>query len=198
MVRKLIVAFALVATLVAVLPGFASAHAELERSLPEPGSVIELAPAQVEIWFTEELAGGSTATVSGPNGERVDNDDAEIDLFDPKRKHLVVTLQPGLPAGEYTVEWTTVSGEDEDTETGSYTFSVTESATPVASPAASLIASPSSESSPESTGQSPVVTQANSETTKPNSHHLLIALAVGFGAAAFIYGFWLLVKPRGQ
>lgn len=188
MLWKTIANLVIVAALVVVLPGVGSAHAELDRSLPESDSIVDQAPAQVELWFTEELAEGSTATVTGPDGARVDNGDAAIDLFDPERKHQVVTLMPDLPAGEYTVTWTSVSGEDDDTESGAFTFAVSPSATPVASPVASPAASPS----PESTE----VSQANSETATPDVRALMIALAAGAGAAFLIYGFWLKVKPR--
>jgi methionine-rich copper-binding protein CopC len=196
MLRKLIATLAFVAALLALGPGAASAHAELDRALPEPESTVDHAPAQVELWFTEELADGSTATVSGSDGSQVDNGDAAIDLFDPERKHLVVTLQSGLPAGVYTVAWTSISGEDEDTESGTFAFTVSASATPVASPVASPIASPSPAASPASAEETTAVTQAGTEPTEPNTRALLIALAVGLGAAALIYGFWLLVKPK--
>jgi methionine-rich copper-binding protein CopC len=196
MLWKLIASVAFVAALAAAAPSAATAHAELDRSLPEPDSIVEQVPGQVEIWFTEELAEGSTATVTGPDGSQVDSGDATIDLFDPERKHLVVTLQADLPAGDYTVEWTSVSGEDDDTESGSFVFTISQSATPVASPVASPAASPSPAATPEPTEEAAVVTQNSSETTKPDSKAMLIALAVGIGAAALIYGFWLLVKPK--
>ncbi|MCC6945141.1 MAG: copper resistance protein CopC [Thermomicrobiales bacterium] len=178
-----------------------SAHADLDRSDPEAGSSVDRAPAQIEMWFSEELADGSTAQVLGPDGSRVDNDDAAIDLFDPDRKHLVVTLEAGLPAGEYTVEWTTVSGEDDDTHTGSFSFTVTVGAAPVASPVASPQASPvaSPEASPDADSASThtfAQVQLSEDPAGPDLTALGIALGVGLLATVGIYLFWLLVKPR--
>ncbi len=198
MMWRMVTSLAFISVVVAVLPAGVSAHAGLDRSLPEPDSIVEQAPDQVEIWFTEELAEGTAAMVTGPGGDRVDNDDVAIDLFDPERKHLVVTLMPDLPAGEYTVTWTSVSGEDDDAESGSFTFTISGSATPVASPAGSPIASPSPAASPESTGEAAVVSQTSTETATPDTRTLLIALAAGAIAAALIYGFWLIVKPKTE
>ncbi len=179
----------------------ASAHADLERSTPEAGSSLDLAPDQIDMWFSEELAEGSTAQVLGPDGDRVDSDDATIDLYDPDRKHLVVSLNAGLPAGEYTVEWTTVSGEDDDTHTGSFTFTVTEGAVPVASPVASPFASPvaSPAASPESGALGEVTlgqVELSEDPAEPDYAALAIALGVGALAALGIYLFWRLVRPR--
>jgi methionine-rich copper-binding protein CopC len=175
----------------------ALAHADLDRSIPADGDQLDVAPAQVEIWFTEELADGSTADVIGPDGERVDNGDAAIDLFDPERKHLVVTLQPGLQAGTYTVNWTSVSGEDDDTESGSFTFELTVTATPVASPMASPVASPDASPSPE-TAVAQIAGQAQpvDENAKPSGIAFAIGIGAGVLAALLIFGFWLLVRPR--
>ncbi len=197
MKMKFMRALAAALFIVLLVPVAATAHAELERSIPEAGSEIEAAPELVELWFSQELAEGSTVEIVGPDGERVDNDDAEIDLFDPDRKHLTVTLKSGLQAGIYTVNWTTVSGEDDDTHSGSFEFTLTTDATPVASPVASPEASPSaSPASEEETTR--VLAQApdQSDVTKPDGWAFLIALGVGLVAALGIYLFWLLVKPR--
>lgn len=178
----------------------ASAHAGLDRANPEPGSTIDTVPDTIELWFTEELAEGSTATVTSPSGERVDNDDAAIDLFDPERKHMTLTLTDALPAGEYTVDWTTVSAEDDDTDTGSYTFTLTTAraaASPVASPLASPVASPAATpSSDEESARVLGQVQISEDPAQPNMRALAIALGVGALAAIGIYLFWLAVRPR--
>jgi copper resistance protein C len=178
-----------------VVPG-TSAHAQLDRANPEPGSTIDAIPEPIELWFSEELAAGSTAIILDPDGARVDNDDAAIDLYDPNRKHLTLTLKDSLSAGEYTVEWTTVSGEDDDTETGSYTFTLTTAATPVTSPVASPVASPAASPSPESEARVLGQAEISGDPASPDMRAFLIALGVGALAAVGIYLFWLLVKPR--
>lgn len=197
MTMRLMKALAVALLVGLLVPAAAAAHADLERSIPEAGAEIDAVPAQIELWFSEELAEGSTAEIVGPDGERVDNEDAAIDLFDPDRKHMTVTLKPGLMAGTYTVNWTTVSGEDDDTHSGSFAFTLTSDATPVASPIASPEASPEASPSSEET-TTRILAQApdSSEVSKPDGWAFLIALGVGLVAAVGIYLFWLLVKPR--
>ena len=68
-----------------------SAHAELDRSAPKDGETVKGAPEKVEIWFTEEIAEGSTIAVADASGNSVTAAKAELDLFDPDRKHLTVS-----------------------------------------------------------------------------------------------------------
>lgn len=200
-VNALRILVALVIAVFGVSTAEISAHADLERSSPEAGSSLETAPDRIELWFSEELAEGSTAQVVGPGGIRVDNNDGAVDLYDPERKHLVVTLAGGLPAGEYTVNWTTLSGEDDDTHTGSFTFVVTTGSIPLASPIASPLASPvaSPVASPQANAESAHTlgqVEISEDPASPNARALAIAIGVGLLAALGIYLFWLLVKPR--
>ena len=104
--------------------GQVSAHAELDRSNPKAGSTVQGSPAQVEIWFTEEIAEGSAIAVVDAAGKPATTAEAKLDLFDPDRKHLTVELAPNLPNGVYTVNWTSISAEDGDTESDSFTFTI--------------------------------------------------------------------------
>ncbi len=193
----------LATTLIAVLAALflnasmVQAHAELDRAVPAPDAVVDQIPDRIELWFTQELAEGSTATVAGPDGQRVDNDDAAIDLFDPDRSLLVLSMPAELPPGEYTVEWTSVSGEDDDTDTGSFVFTLSPAATPIASPQASPAVSASPSVEPTAT-LVPLTPLEEGEASTPDTRAFVIAIAVGAGAAALIYGFWLLVKPRNR
>lgn len=131
---------------------FGSAHSEMERSEPPAGSTVVTAPTQVVAYFSQELdASGTTMSVLGPNGARVDLGDAAVDLCDPTRKRVTVSLPANLLNGEYTVEWKTFSLEDSEEGSGAFTFVVnvpggasaaSPSASPAASPAASPVASP--------------------------------------------------------
>ena len=197
--RLLIVAF------LALLAGFgtasiASAHAEPERANPPLNGEIERAPDRLEIWFSEEVTSETVVLVKTAAGDRVDLGSTELDLQDPERKHVVVALQPNLPAATYAVEWTSVSGEDGDSDSGTFTFTVL-TGTPVASPVASPVAAtPVASPSVATPVSGMTLGQANPEVSNDfvDGRAFLIALSVGVVAAFLIFGFWLLVKPRGD
>lgn len=123
-----------------VYPGLARAHAAYERSDPPANSVIPEPPAEVNVWFSQELfrrEGENTLEVIGPDGTQVDQGDARID--DDDRTHMIVSLQKDLPAGTYTVRWRTLSADDGDTDSGEFTFTVDPEAaqvTPLPNPTA--------------------------------------------------------------
>lgn len=178
--------------------GRVSAHAELDRSQPEAGSTVKGSPAMVEIWFTEEIAEGSKIEVVDGAGKSATSAEAKLDLFDPDRKHLTVELLPNLPNGAYTVEWTSISAEDGDTESDSFTFTIEGSGTPVASPVASPAGSPAATGTPmtKTSGSLQYSEPPKAQKANIDDRALGIALAVGAGAALFIYGFWRLVRPK--
>ena len=184
----------------ALSTGQASAHAELERSNPNADANVTGSPAQVEIWFSQEVGEESTIEVVDAAGTRVTAGDAQLDLFDPDRKHMTVELVPNLPDGVYTVTWTSVSAEDGDSESGSFSFTISGSGTPVASP----VASPAGSPSPAASGTPPATkingslqsAQPEVEKTDFDDRALAIALGAGVMVALLIYGFWRLVRPR--
>lgn len=103
----------------------ARAHAELERSEPAANTVIPTAPAEVHLWFTQELFKRKDANVIevyGPDGVRVDQDNTRID--DDDRKHAFVSLKPGLTTGVYTVRWQNSSSDDGHEGSGEFSFTV--------------------------------------------------------------------------
>ena len=57
------------------------------------------------------------------SGNRVDGGDSRVDLADPDRKLMRVSL-PALPDGVYTVNWRTLSATDGGEATGSIRFGV--------------------------------------------------------------------------
>lgn len=122
-----------------------SAHAAYDRSVPAAGDTVDPAPELVEVWFTQEIdSRGTVITVVGPTGDQVDLGDTTLDLFDPTRKRITVSLRPDLGPGTYTVRWTSLSAEDGEEDSGAFTFVVAGdpvSASPIASPVASPVAS---------------------------------------------------------
>jgi copper transport protein len=104
-----------------------SAHSRLDRAEPAPDTTLASSPAEVRLWFSQELTlSGNDITVSDASGTRVDNVDAHVDQSDPDRKQLVVTTAT-LGTGTYAVTWTSSSAEDGHPATDAYTFSVDES-----------------------------------------------------------------------
>lgn len=154
------------ASLLSLYPDQIRAHAEYERSEPPADAVIPEPPAEVHVWFTQELfrrEGANTLAVFGPDGTQVDNGDSQID--DDDRKHMFVSLQNELPDGLYTVKYATLSIDDGDDFSGEFSFTVgpgtseetSESAAPQpqASPTLSPTPLPSPTPAPQTGGSLP-------------------------------------------
>jgi methionine-rich copper-binding protein CopC len=90
------------------LPGVASAHANLDTTVPAPGPIDAL-PDTLSLTFTELLDRASAATLYDVNGAAVDGAASAIDPTN--RLRLLLTVPP-LPPAPYTVGWTSVSAED--------------------------------------------------------------------------------------
>src|ERR1700752_1220886 len=99
-----------------------SAHALLVRSSPEANAVLQQAPVQVELFFSETLVPGlSSITVIDSNNLTVDAGDVRVDPSDPTR--MTVTLH-ALPDGVYTVSWKALSAIDGHQSVGTFPFAV--------------------------------------------------------------------------
>ncbi len=104
--------------------GSALAHADLVSSDPADGARLAAAPATITLVFSEELKSeGNLVTVTDASGAQVDAGDSALDLNDPKRVTLTVSLKPGLGDGVYTVNWTNAS-TDGHSEEGTLSFTV--------------------------------------------------------------------------
>jgi copper transport protein len=121
-IRRSIVLLVLGVLPVALLAGPAAAHAELETSDPAAGAVLEQAPAQVTIVFTEppDLA-FSSVTVLNAGGQEMQSGSA---VEGDAPRSLAVPLSADLPDGVYTVSWTVVSSADGHPSAGSFAFGV--------------------------------------------------------------------------
>ena len=101
-----------------------SAHANLLQSTPEANARLERAPAQIELLFSEPIEPSfSTIEVFDSLGNRVDNQDAQVDPADPTR--MTASLR-SLSDGVYTVSWRTLSAVDSHITAGAYPFAVGE------------------------------------------------------------------------
>lgn len=130
-VRRLLFFLAFVAVAL-VVPGRASAHANLVRTDPGNGAVLGLAPARVEVIFDD-------AVRVGPGIEAVRNGGKSILAGNARAqgKSLVIPLRSGIGDGDYTVRWSIVA-DDGHVEQGVIAFGVGIGRPP---PTASLTAS---------------------------------------------------------
>ncbi|MFC9057346.1 copper resistance CopC/CopD family protein [Streptomyces sp. NPDC057074] len=100
--------------------GPASAHAALTGSDPQQGAVVDRAPAQVSLTFSESVSvDDDSLRVLDPNGKRVDDGSPS----GTGGTTYSVKLHTGLPDGTYTVTYQVVSA-DSHPVAGAYTFSV--------------------------------------------------------------------------
>ena len=153
--RRRSVAAALAAfALVLLLPIPASAHADLQSSVPAQGVIVP-APfgGPITLTFTESLAVGSKADLYGPGHQLTAS--ATIDAG-------TMTISPPspLPAGDYTVEWVSIA-DDGDLLRGTLAFTV---AAPSPSAEASATTGPST---PPTSAPSPVASGGPSSSTTP-------------------------------
>lgn len=113
-----------------IIARMAFAHAEYDRSEPAAAAVLERAPTQVRIWFTQDLfrrKGQNSITVYTSDSQQIAQDSVVID--DDNRRLMTVTLSPTQVSGIYTVHWRAVSAEDGHTGEGEFTFTVGAAAT---------------------------------------------------------------------
>lgn len=100
--------------------GPVSAHAALTGSDPQQGAVVDKAPTQVSLTFSEKVAlSDDSLRVLDPKGKRIDQG-APANLSGTT---YAVKLHSGLPDGTYTVTYQVVS-EDSHPVAGAYTFSI--------------------------------------------------------------------------
>jgi methionine-rich copper-binding protein CopC len=101
MVTRALFAIATVFALLASVSS-ATAHADLESSVPTADSIVPSAPLTLDLTFIEEVSsGGVTVRVVGPAGDEVQAGTAEVDLNDPERRHVTLSLRGNLPPGRY-------------------------------------------------------------------------------------------------
>jgi len=117
MFKRTLIAFA---TLVlATIPAFA--HAVPKAMTPAPDSTVS-APTEISMTFSEELEPKfSVIKLVDSTGAVVSKESAVLDPKDAK--HLTLHLPKGIPAGVYTVQWTS-SATDGHKLSRSYNFTI--------------------------------------------------------------------------
>jgi methionine-rich copper-binding protein CopC len=176
-------------------PRAARGHAELETASPPVGGIVTSLPSSMVLTFSEEVRPGAVSVqVTGPNGDRVDAGDAAVDLSDPERVTVRVSLFTGGP-GEYSVHWETISNTDGDSASGDYAFTVStqQASTPQASvgtPNATEVA-PQPTATAENFGNPLAGTDGDFD-----SRAFAISIGAGLLALAAIVAFWFMIRPR--
>ncbi|MDX3798289.1 copper resistance CopC/CopD family protein [Streptomyces sp. AK04-3B] len=119
-VRMLVLLFLAVAGALLAGAGPASAHAALTGSDPAQGVVVDKAPTQVTLTFSETVSmNDDSLRVLDPKGARVDDGKPS----EVSGTTYAVQLHSGLPDGTYTVTYQVVSA-DSHPVAGAYTFSI--------------------------------------------------------------------------
>jgi methionine-rich copper-binding protein CopC len=94
----------------------------LLRSEPKDGAVLQQAPNEIRIWFSEPIKVAlSTVEVRDAAGKEVDRRDLRADEKEPALVRL--SLAGGLGPGIYKVSWTAVA-QDMHAGKGSFSFRV--------------------------------------------------------------------------
>lgn len=149
-------AAAIALALIVALPASrVSAHAAYDHSTPDDGEVVAEAPAQIQVFFGQEVSrsgGLPTLEVVNDSGDLVSSNAV---LSDDDRTMMTADLNPGLPDGRYAIIWHTISAEDGEEAKGAAFFYVGEgpsatepagkSGTPTARPTATEAPSPKDE-----------------------------------------------------
>ena len=109
------------AAIITVAAPSALAHARLEASTPAANSVVSPAPAQVRLQFNEPLElPFSKVKLVDEKGGVVDASRVAADPTDPR---ALVATTPGLHAGVWRVQWTTVARDGHKVK-GEFSFRV--------------------------------------------------------------------------
>lgn len=100
----------------------ALAHANLLQSTPSANTVLQSAPQEIRLTFSEALeAQFSQIDLYNADGEQIPTARAEVDSTDA---HVLVLTLDSLPDAIYTVAWRVVSSVDGHTTQGSFPFSI--------------------------------------------------------------------------
>ncbi len=121
--RLLYRALPLAFCLLFLFPSVSEAQAILLRSNPAQGAVLNTAPTEVRLWFTESLNPTySTARILNGSKQRVDQNNAHVSTNNSTE--MDVNLPPNLSPDVYVVIWRTQSANDGHILAGSFTFTV--------------------------------------------------------------------------
>lgn len=94
------------------------AHANLAQADPPPNAILDAAPAEIRLWFTEPLEPDfSRINLRDRDGNIVETVPSQVD---PNDRTQMVLIPGSLPDGVYTVAWRALSTADGHPTQGSY------------------------------------------------------------------------------
>ena len=117
------------AILAAAAPAaYGALHFHLVKSVPEKEAMLEKAPPEIKLWFSEEPQEATTSLrLIGPDDELVEL--AELAQSEDDAKVFSVRVSGRIPDGVSKVVWRAM-GRDGHVVRGDYTFSVHSMETP--------------------------------------------------------------------
>lgn len=122
MMGRRIAAFLAVLIFTLLLRGTAGAHANLVRSEPEAGAVLQSSPSELVLEFSENLDPSFTKVQLLSSANQIVNPGpGTIDPAQPRVLHLTLSM---LPKDSYTAVWRARSSEDGHISEGSVPFGV--------------------------------------------------------------------------
>lgn len=139
------------------VPQTAWAHNALVSSSPGDGRTVATPPESIVLTFNEPaIKTGTKVLVTGPDGAVAAGDPQLVD------NTVEQALRPGLPAGEYTVEWRVTSADGHPIN-GEFSFTVRTGAVPTPTPAPTTEGTGSPSPSQTPTARSPSQTPTASD-----------------------------------
>jgi copper transport protein len=113
------------------LPGQAGgvyAHAQLVAATPGAGEVLDAAPAEIRLIFSEPIEGaGTSVDLADDDGALIAERVGDVDPEDP---YALVFEPPTLSDGVFTVTWRTLSAADGHAAEGFFSFGIGDAVVP--------------------------------------------------------------------
>ena len=186
------------ASIIALAPRTAFAHAHLVKSAPASNSHLSVPPTQLQLWFTEAAeAEMTTLTVTSSNGERIALGSVTTD----KRNSLLLSapFTVALAPGRYTVAWRTVAKDDGHPSNGKFSFVVDAEAGLAPPPIAGAGTAPNIEDSSSHAPMGPSAARVAANALSVEAPSYVAARWLNFASLLLVIGvvaFRILVIPR--
>lgn len=188
---------ALAAIAAVTFPVSVAAHADLDVPTPADGATVEGTPVEILGTFTQRInpAGSSLVLRDAANAVVARGG---VDPDDDRR--MVITDTPQLAPGDYVVQWTTTSAEDDELDRDSWTFTVTAAATPAPTPTPEPSAGPSASASatPEPSRQVTPTPSGPATPQDPAASNADVLLPIIAGLAIVLIAAGFLLARRGR